>query len=208
MARPVPALRAAALALAASALLGPARAAPAGENYGAIRIGAFVPRSADLDPFPAMVDGEIAVGRWFTPALGAEIGVGAFRAESAIVVVPVPDQLGTVDFREARERLEVYPLALTVKLGLPAGRLVPYLLAGGDVSFASGAREPTEPTLPTWHAQDVFLGWHAGLGVRIDLDPRFHAIVEGRWAAGRARLFHEDWSIDGFHAVAGIAYDF
>ena len=196
-----------ALALAALLAAAPARAAEGNGSpfYGAARLGAYVPISAELDRFGTGFDVALAVGWWATPSLSLELaaGRGTVSGPAGFSTGAEPPVTGTpVDVR-----LTLFPVSLTARWAFWLGDFRPYLLAGSGVWVVRARPEVRLPGNGVFSTEwtEAALGFQAGLGLVYQADARVAFGAEARWL--RARVRHDrEIGLDGLTGVVTMEY--
>jgi len=151
--QPVPAVRAVSLAPPTRAVAAPAppSSVPA-DVYAIVKVGGYAPQHEDLSAFGAGFDGEVAIGRRFTPNLALEAAAGWFRSTTNV----------------GNSALSIIPLTATGKVILPVEQLELYGLAGAGVYFASlSASSDTG----SGSASGTAFGFHLGGGAALKVTP-------------------------------------
>lgn len=116
------------------------------DNYGAVKLGVYSPRSHFLrgQDFSNSIDGELALGHYFSPSLAGEFGLGYFRTSNG------------------SNQITAYPVTVTGKGILPLGDLELYAGAGIGAYFAKAK-------LLSLSYDDTALGWHILAGFNLNV---------------------------------------
>ncbi len=177
-----------ALAIAALALSAdpeaPVLEPEAQPNFVALRAGFATPRSSGFDHVDPGGDLELAVGRWFVPALGGELAVGWYSAEG--------DRIST-----AHDEMSFVPVTATVKVAIPLGRFRPYALGGGG-AYWTGWRRTGGSSAAAESDSAWYLGGHVGAGFAIRISRRALLTAEGRYAFGEVDVLGGKQSANAF----------
>jgi len=172
----------AALTLCALSLALQTPEAAAGDGYLLGKVGIYSPQASDVDDLDEGFNGEVTIGKYFLPLIGAEIGAGYFEAEKAPV------------------KLSVYPVTLAARVRLPIPVVKPYAVAGGGVYFAE--REISG----SGSQSDTAWGYFGGLGVDIKLlFLLLNFEAKYLWASPS---FGGEVDIDGLQATVGVGLEF
>ncbi|MBP2669596.1 MAG: outer membrane protein, OmpW-related [Deltaproteobacteria bacterium] len=174
----------AAFTLCALSLALQAPEAAAGDNYLLLKAGVYDPQANDVESdLDTGFSGEIAVGHYFLPFLGAELGAGYFEAS------------------KSGNKLTVYPVTLSAKLRLPIPIVKPYAIAGGGAYFAKAEA----PALGS--QSDTAFGYFGGAGV--DFKVAFLLInIEAKYLWAKPTFFGADTDIDGIAGTVGVGLEF
>lgn len=154
-----------------------AQGRPAGESYFRFQVGA-VTSGGDTD---WSVNG--VYGRYIANNIALEGSVGYYSADYSY------------------GDLSVWPLALSIKAGVPAGRFFPYAVAGVDVHFIDADR-------PGGGDSDTATGFHIGGGVEVDLSRSVYAGFEYRYTFMETTLFGQEQDLDGGEGAFTIGFRF
>ena len=173
----------AAFTLCALALAVQTPEALAGDSYLLVKAGAYDPQASDVKDLGTGFNGEIAVGHYFLPFLGVELGGGYFEVS------------------KDPSKLTVYPLTLAARLRLPIPIVKPYAILGGGAYFSelevTGAASQS----------DTAFGYFAGAGVDFKL---FFLLVnvEAKYLWANPTFGGVDRNIDGVVGTVGVGVEF
>ena len=136
------------------------------------------------------VDGEIAIGHYFLPTLGLELGVGYFKGTGSFATTPSHP----MDFN-------VIPVILSVKALIPIGVVDPYGEVGVGAYFTTFN---VTHNLNTFSGTTTF-GLHAGAGINVNITQRAFIGVEGRYVSAnpsfgdqKIKLNDTEYALNGF----------
>ncbi len=172
-------------------------------NYAVIKGGGYSPsESYDLNNFnggstthldtKTGFDGEIAVGHYFMPIFGIEVGIGYFESKGSPAAEP------------GSTKLKVVPVLVSAKLFLPLGPIEPYGEAGighyftdldvsGNLGSFSGSSKGT-------------YGVHLGAGLNFNLTDSFFLGAEGRYIWAKPEYGGQPVRLDGFTATINLGF--
>ncbi len=179
------------------------RAGPTVTQAGSTRVGAHV---------------ELAAGVWFYDFVGAEVATGYYRI-SGTTQGRLPadgiqhDGVGyyavTTDVEDV---VSSFPTTFTIKLGIPADPVRPYLLGGAGLYFTHVDRRPARdyvwlaPGAEHLHDDAAYVGFHAGIGATLRLTRRMSAMFEARYALETAEVLQEKLDLRSVRAGVGLAF--
>jgi len=172
----------AALALCALFIALQTPEAAAGDGYLLLKGGVYSPQASDVDDIGEGFNGEVTIGKYFLPLIGAELGVGYFEASKDPVT------------------LTVYPVTLAMRFRLPIPVVKPYAVAGGGAYFAE--REVSG----RGSQSDTVFGYFGGLGVDIKL-LMVLLNFEAKYLFA-SPTFEGKMDIDGLQATVGVGLEF
>jgi outer membrane protein W len=156
--------------------------AVAGDSYLMVKAGAYEPQANDVESLDTGFNGEIAVGHYFLPFLGAELGAGYIESSKNPV------------------KLTVYPVTLAAKLRLPIPVVKPYAIAGGGAYFS-------ELDTGTASRSDTAFGYFAGAGVDIKVAVLL-INIEAKYLWAEPSFDGSKTKIDGVVGTVGIGLEF
>lgn len=135
--------------------------------------------------------GEVAVGRYFTPMLAAEIGAGYFESDG------YPSGQGDTKIR-------VVPLTATGKFLFPVGMFEPYGLAGlgayiSDLNVAGNTGNFRGGT-------EINIGVHAGAGFNVNFHNNMMVGLEGKYLWAEPSFGGQDVKLNGFVTTATLGF--
>lgn len=136
-------------------------------------------------------NGEVAVGHYYVPLFGTELGIGYFESRRFPGVGP------------GRTRVEAVPILLSARLYLPLGPIEPYGEVGIGAYFS---KLEIQSTLGTSTFREVDFGPHAGVGVNINFTDTFYVGVEGRYRKVEPEFDSRSVRLDGYTATANIGF--
>lgn len=140
------------------------------------------------------INGEAAIGHYFTPFLALELGAGYFRNE------------GTAAAQTGKLRLNVVPVVLTGKLLASLGPVEPYILGGIGAYLTDYDSDVSTSTAIT--STRLTYGLHAGGGINFDLTQRFFLGAEGRYLWSEPNFGGRDIRLDGFTVTGDVGFRF
>lgn len=172
------------LALCASLLAVPSSEAVAGDSYLLLKAGGYEPLANDVkDDLNTGFAGEVAVGHYFLPFLGAEFAAGY------------------IDSSKGANKLTVVPVTLAAKLRIPIPVVKPYAIAGGGAYIAKAE------ALFMDSQSDTAFGYFAGAGA--DFKLLFVLLnVEAKYLWAKPTFFGQDVNIDGAVVTVGVGFEF
>lgn len=157
--------------------------AVAGDSYLLVKAGAYDPQANDVkDDLDTGFAGEIAIGHYFLPFLGAELGAGYVESSKDPV------------------KLTVYPVTLAAKLRLPIPVVKPYAIAGGGAYFSELDTGPSSRS-------DTAFGYFAGAGVDIKVAVLL-INIEAKYLWAEPSFDGLKTKIDGVVGTVGIGLEF
>jgi opacity protein-like surface antigen len=158
--------------------------AVAGDSYLLFKAGAYDPQANDVkDDLDTGFAGELAVGHYFLPFLGAEFAAGYINSSKSGV------------------ELTVYPVTLAAKLRLPIPVVKPYAIAGGGAYFSKAEVSGQG----SW--SDTAFGYFGGAGV--DFKLAFLLInLEAKYLWAEPSFDGSKTSIDGIVGTVGVGFEF
>ena len=154
-----------------------------GDSYFLVKGGAYEPQSNDMKNFDTGFNGEVVLGHYFLPFLGAELGAGYFESSNG------PD------------KLTVYPVTLAGRLRIPIPIVKPYAIAGGGAYFAKAESSGGGSQ------SDTAFGYFAGAGV----DFKILVVllnIEAKYLWAQPSFSGVDVNIDGYVVTAGVGLEF
>lgn len=140
------------------------------------------------------INGEIAIGHYFSPFLAFELGAGYFENE------------GTAAAQTGKIQLNVVPVVLTGKLLAPFGPVEPYILGGIGAYLTDYDSEVSTSTAIT--STRLTYGLHAGAGINFDLTNWFFIGAEGRYLWSEPEFGGRDIRLDGFTMTGDLGFRF
>ncbi len=170
-------------------------------NYVALKGGLYSPSiSHDLDTFnngnqtsldsKTGFSGEIAVGRYYSPMVALELGVGYLQSKGSPAAAP------------GELTLKVVPLVATGKVLLPIGIFEPYGLFGIGAYITDMHTSDNTGTLNG--STQVTYGLHAGAGVNINYQNNIFVGVEAKYLWADPSFGGQHIRLDGFVTTATI----
>jgi opacity protein-like surface antigen len=157
------------------------------DNYGAIKLGVYSPRSYFLkgNDFSNGFDGEVALGHYFNRHLAGEAGLGYFKTTAG------------------SNQITVVPVTVTGKGILPLGAFKLYAGAGIGAYFAKA--ELYSPSFKdTASYNDTALGWHILTGVNLYVMPKLYLGVEIKYLWVKPSIGDYKSNLDGTTATANL----
>jgi len=174
-------------------------------NYVVGKIGSYTPTSNDLSEHDTGFNTEIAFGRYFTPFIALEIGIGYFQTEGDVTVVD----------RGARyygnDKIEVTPLTVSLKARVPINIWLDlYGIAGVGTYFIYDRIEVSNYYYHHDHISDdtTAFGVHLGGGLTYNIRRNFFIGAEFKYVWLNATLFGEDVTLDGFRVTGNFGFRF
>lgn len=180
-------------------------------NYVVAKTGAYIP-TGDLDDadYDAAFTGEVAYGRYLTPNLAFEGGVGFFSSEADGSVVVSGGNIATL----SDAQMDVVPFTATIKGVAQAGPMDLYLGGGLGVYFASLDVEGDAfgGTLSD-DDSDVVFGLHAVGGAVFNINEFMFAGVEAKYILTDevdVTVFNRnyEYNLDGFMITGNFGIRF
>ena len=137
-------------------------------------------------------DGEIAVGHYFIPIFGIELGAGYFESKASPAAEP------------GETRLKVVPVQLSAKLFLPLGPLEPYGEAGIGAYFT---KLEVHGNLGSFSGESkITYGIHWGAGLNINFTDAFFIGLEGRYIKAKPEFGGQPVRLDGYTATLNLGF--
>jgi opacity protein-like surface antigen len=172
-------------------------------NYTVIKGGIYSPsESFDLNNFnggstthldtKTGFDGEIAVGHYFLPIFGIELGAGYFESKGSPAAEP------------GSTRLKVVPVIASAKVFLPLGPIEPYGEAGIGAYFTK--LEVSDNLGSFSGSSEVTYGVHMGVGLNINLTDTFFLGAEGRYIWAKPEFGGQPVNLNGFTATIDLGF--
>lgn len=152
------------LCLILAVFVSPVFAGEAGNNYMAFKPGIYSPQASKIDSFDDGFHGEIAFGYKYNPNFSAEMAVGYYHTEGTY------KGLESAGIDRVNVNIDVYPLTLTLKGGIPIEDFELYGLAGIGVHIVRGGK-----------ADDTVFGFHLGGGAIYNITPTWFIGAEGKY---------------------------
>ena len=160
------------------------------DTYLELHLGAFVPRSNDLDGYDANVAVGGTFGARFTANVSAELEVAYARASGS----------GT----GWKSTFDEIPVTASVRLRYPMKVAEVSAFAGGGVHFAHLSMEaPVDSS-----SHDTAFGYHVGAEAAFKLSPTMRVGFEVRETFVTAKFDGVSTDIGGLRLAATLAYDF
>jgi len=196
-----------AAAQAAAAPAAPAVFTP--NNYLHLRLGAVMPQSTDLDDLKIGTgfDGEVAIGRRFSPNLAGELGLGYFSAEGSHMTVFDPGSGLTIDLKATFSGV---PLTASIKGILPLSPSVElYGLVGlGLYMVTLEATGSAMGQTASTSENDSAVGVQFGAGLSFDVSSTAFLSVDLRYLIAKASFGGAEGNIDSLFLNAGVGFRF
>jgi hypothetical protein len=138
-------------------------------------------------------DGEIAVGHYFLPIFGIELGAGYFESKGSPAAEP------------GSTRLKVVPVIASAKVFLPLGTIEPYGEAGIGAYFTK--LEVSDNLGSFSGSSEVTYGVHMGVGLNINLTDTFFLLgAEGRYIWAKPEFGGQPVNLNGFTATIDLGF--
>ena len=193
------------LTVASIGIGSPAHAGEKPANYLAIKGGIYSPsNSFELDNFnngtrthidsKTGIDGEVAIGHYFSPMLAVEVGSGYFESKGNAAAQP------------GETKLKVVPVLATGKVLFPLGIFEPYGEFGAGAYFTK--LDVSGNTDNFSGSSKVTYGLHAGAGFNVALTDRVFVGLEGRYLWVRPSFGGQDINMNGFTTTANLGLRF
>ena len=158
-------------------------------NYAVLKLGAFVPKSSDLDKQNAGngFTGELGFGYYVNRYFSLEAAFGYFETKG--------------NAENTNTKFGVIPLEITGRLGLPMGILEPYLEVGLGGYSVKAEVGPVDKTT-------IRAGVFGGGGVNISLGKTFFIGVEARYLALSAPSGEVNVDLNGVIVTGNLGFRF
>jgi opacity protein-like surface antigen len=166
-------------------------------NYFVVKAGIFEPQGDDIDDFDTGFNGEIAFGRYITPNIALELGLGYFQTDGPDFFDPT---LGTVS-----TELDAVNVKLSGRALFPIGKFEPFVEVGVGVYFVDLEIAVLGLTISD---DDTAFGFHLGLGANFNVTPNVFLGVEGRYIFLEPKFSGIDVESDGITVTANLGYRF
>jgi len=174
-------------------------------NYVVLKGGIYSPSmSFDLDNFnngnrthldsKTGFAGEVALGHYFLPMLGLELGGGYFESK------------GHPAAQTGESKLRVVPLIATAKVFIPLGIFEPYGLAGIGAYITDLDVHVNNGTAHS--STEVTYGFHAGAGFNINFPNNMFVGLEGKYLWAEPSFGGDHVKLDGFITTANLGFRF
>ncbi len=173
-------------------------------SYTVIKGGVYSPSETyDLDNFnggftshldtKTGFNGELAVGHYFVPIFGIELGIGYFESEGS----PAAESAGST-------KLKVVPVLASAKVFLPLGPIEPYGEAGIGAYFT---KLEVSGNLGSFSGSSkVTYGLHAGVGLNFNLSDTFFLGAEGRYIRAKPEFGGQPVKLNGYTATINLGF--
>ncbi len=179
--------------------------AAAPRSYVFARVGALVPRAADVEAFGTGVAVEVGAGTRLTRYLAVEVGTGYLRMSQ--------DETGSnssVGSYRIAQDLSAVPIVATVRLYGRAWGLEGYALAGAGLYLWSLGGEVTSTLYApySYSATDTAFGLHVGAGISAILSRRIALGLEAKYLFAQTTFMDRTSNADSAIVTASLGYGF
>jgi len=176
-------------------------------NYVVGKIGFYTPTSNDLSDHDTGFNTEVAIGHYFTPNIGVELGIGYFQTRGDVTVV---DQNGFL-FR-ADEKIEVTPFTASLRASIPINVWLEIYGIGGIGGYYVYDRIDVDHNHDHDHDHisddKTAFGWHLGGGLNYNIRRNFFVGAEVKYVWLNATLFGQDVNLSGVRGTANFGFRF
>lgn len=169
-------------------------------NYIALKFGAYLPQSDDMELFDNAFYGELGFGHYFDKNFAVEMGVGYTKPGLSV----------SASGASASLDLTVIPITLGLRGSIPTGTFEPFATAGLGAYYVKADASANVPGYfsGSGSANDTVLGYYLGLGANFNLSPSAYLGIEGKYFWAKPSYEGIDLNIDGINMTANIGYRF
>ncbi len=177
-------------------------------NYLVLKGGIYSPQNDNFDKFDTGFNGELAIGHYFNRNLAIELASGYFETRAT------KNANSGISSAQATLDLNVVPLTVALKAGIPIDNFELYGIGGGGAYFLwtdSKVSTNSQSTSSSDKYNQTLGGGFLGVGASLKVSPTVFLGLEGKYlwtSAFTVKNTDTDVNLNGFIATFNVGFLF